>query len=62
MVTPTYTDSLLIWCTILFADANLLNPVLGEMSVDLRTNCQACRRRIKRTEFIVARDAMKTSK
>ena len=40
----------------------LLNPVLGEMNVDLRPNCKACHRRIKKTEYIVVRDAMKTCK
>ena len=40
----------------------LLNLVLGEMSDDLRTNCKACRRRIKKPELTAVRDAMKTSK
>ena len=29
MVTPTYTDSLLTWCTVLFADANAVEPCPG---------------------------------
>ena len=40
----------------------LLNPVLGEMSDDLRTNCKACHQGIKKSEFIAVHNTVKTSK